>query len=80
MIGLRSIFRKDIREESLQESSKEVKVVLEKMEQTDLALQLQMSKITKHDLAVAKLLQPIIKDNIRIIIDAFMIIWHSLRN
>ncbi|MFD1415567.1 globin-coupled sensor protein [Oceanobacillus jeddahense] len=68
---MRSIFRKDIREESLQESSKEVKVVLEKMEQTDLALQLQMSKITKHDLAVAKLLQPIIKDNIRIIIDAF---------
>ncbi|WP_193062006.1 globin-coupled sensor protein [Oceanobacillus oncorhynchi] len=68
---MRSIFRKDEREESLLESSKEVTVVLEKLQQTDLALQLKISRLTKQDLAVARLLKPVIQENIDIIIDAF---------
>ncbi|MFD1386512.1 protoglobin domain-containing protein [Oceanobacillus oncorhynchi subsp. oncorhynchi] len=68
---MRSIFRKDEREESLLESSKEVTVVLERLQQTDLALQLKISRLTKQDLAVARLLKPVIQENIDIIIDAF---------
>ncbi|WP_368901606.1 protoglobin domain-containing protein [Oceanobacillus oncorhynchi] len=68
---MRSIFRKDEREESLLESSKEVTMVLEKLQQTDLALQLKISRLTKQDLAVARLLKPVIQENIDIIIDAF---------
>ncbi|MEK4304441.1 MULTISPECIES: globin-coupled sensor protein [Oceanobacillus] len=68
---MRSIFRKDEREESLLESSKEVTVVLEKLQQTDLALQLKISRLTKQDLAVSRLLKPVIQENIDIIIDAF---------
>ncbi|WP_143833208.1 globin-coupled sensor protein [Oceanobacillus timonensis] len=68
---MKSIFRKDEREANLLERSKAEHVVLENLHQTDLALQLQISKITKQDLAIAKLLKPIIKDNINIIIDAF---------
>lgn len=68
---MRSIFRKDEREESLLESSKEVTVVLERLQQTDLALQLKISRLIKQDLAVARLLKPVIQENIDIIIDAF---------
>lgn len=68
---MRSIFRKDVTEGNLLESSKEVNVVLDELQQMDLTLQLQISKITEQDLAVAKLLQPIIKENIETIIDAF---------
>ncbi len=68
---MRSIFRKDGTEGNLLESSKEVNVVLDELQQMDLTLQLQISKITEQDLAVAKLLQPIIKENIETIIDAF---------
>ncbi|MFD1065849.1 protoglobin domain-containing protein [Oceanobacillus locisalsi] len=68
---MRNIFRKEEMETNLLEKSKEETVVLENLRQTDVALQLQISKITKQDLAVAKLLKPIIKDNINLIIDAF---------
>lgn len=68
---MRGIFRKDMTEENLLESSKEMNVVLDELQQMDLTLQLQISKITAQDLSVAKILQPIIKDNIETIIDAF---------
>ncbi|WP_194165686.1 globin-coupled sensor protein [Oceanobacillus sp. CFH 90083] len=68
---MKSIFRKDVTEERLLESSEEINVVLEELPQTDLSLQLQISKLTAKDLAVAKLLQPIIRENMEAIIDAF---------
>ncbi|GIO21514.1 globin-coupled sensor protein [Oceanobacillus sp. J11TS1] len=68
---MKNIFRKEVTEDNLLEKSKEMKAVLEGLQQTDVALQLQISKITEQDLAVAKLLQPLVRENIETIIDAF---------
>lgn len=65
------IFRKQETEISLLEKSREVHVVLDRMLQTDLKRQLGISRITEQDLAIAKLLQPMIEENIETIIDAF---------